>query len=142
MSKRRDQQRGCGCLIVVAVGLAAWVSLRQPEAAPVLPAPTTDVIAIEATSAAVEPTLKAALGVLPDLQGVRDVSAMMVDGAWYVNVSADIAGADDGVETMERIRAAITVQPVANLRVTSYVRDVPQRAWLWEDDKWTSAVAR
>ena len=46
------------------------------------PTPTTDVIAIEATSAAVEPTLKAALVVLPDLQGVRDVGAMMVEGAW------------------------------------------------------------
>jgi hypothetical protein len=65
------------------VGLAVvGAVLRQPEAAPALPAPTADVIAIEATSAAVEPTLKAALVVLPDLQGVRDVGAMMVEGAW------------------------------------------------------------
>lgn len=142
MSSQRDQRRGCGCLVIAAIGLAVWVNLRQPEAAPALPAPTTDVIAIEATSAAVEPALKAALAVLPDLQGVRDVSAMMVDGAWYVNVNADIAGADDVPETMERIRAALTVQPVVNLRVTSYVRDVPQRTWLWEDGAWTSAVAR
>ena len=142
---KRKRRGGCsGVLVVVAFGLAAYMmNMRQPE--PTAPAaPTADVAQLEATGAAVEPALRDALAALPDLQGVRDVSAMMVNGAWYVSVSADIAGADDVPETMERIRAAVeaVVAPVANLRVTSYVREVPQRAWLWESGAWTSASAR
>lgn len=146
MSKRRKGS-GCGSVVVfVALGLAVYMlNMPKPEApaaATAAPAPTMDIAAAEATNAAIAPTLKAALVVLTDLQGVREVSAMMVDGAWYVNVNADIAGADDVPETMERIRAAITVQPVTNLRVTSYVQDVPQRTWLWENGEWSNVVVK
>ena len=145
MSKRRKGS-GCGSVVVfVALGLAVYMlNMPKPQAsAPAgTPAPTMDIAAAEATNAVIEPTLKAALVVLPDLQGVREVSAMMVDGGWYVNVNADIAGADDVPETMERIRAAITVQPVTNLRVTSNVQDVPQRTWLWENGEWSNVVVK
>jgi hypothetical protein len=141
---KRKRRGGCsGVLVVVAFGLAAYMmSMRQPE--PTAPAaPTADVAHLEATGAAVEPALRDALAALPDLQGVRDVSAMDA-GGWYVSIGVSIAGADDVPETMERIRAAVeaVVAPVVNLRVTSYVREVPQRAWLWESGAWTSASAR
>lgn len=142
MSKQR-RQGGCGCLLVlVAFGLAAYMlNMPKPSApAGTTAAPTMDIAIAEATNAAIAPTLKAALVVLPDLQGVRNVSVMMVNSGWYVNVDADIAGADDVVETMERIRAAITVQAVTNLRVTSYVGNLPQRTWLWENGAWSNVV--
>lgn len=139
MKRRRS---GCNAVLVIAAfGLAAYMmNMPKPEA-PAAPVPTVDVVGLEATGNAVEPALRDALAALPDLQGVRDVSAMET-GGWYVNVDADIAGADDVVETMERIRAAVeqVVTPVVNLRVTSYVRDVMQRTWLWEAGAWSNVV--
>lgn len=101
--------------------------------------PTEDLAVIIATGEAVRPALEQALRRLPDLQGLRTVSAMQLDDGWYLNVDADIAPADDNEYTMPRILTAVegVVQPIINLRVTSYVNNQMRSLWLWEKGEWS-----
>ena len=104
--------------------------------------PTDDLAAIEAIGAAISPPIQEALEGLADLQGVRTVSAMRLGDGDYIAIDADIAAADDNEDTMGRILAAIQsrVERLKQVRVTSWVDDLPQRNWLWDSDEWTVVV--
>jgi hypothetical protein len=116
---------------------------RAAEPAPTVTLrPTEDIAVLIATGEAVRPALEQAMRGLPDLQGLRTVSSMQLDDGWYVNVDADIAPADDNEFTMPRILTAVegVVQPVINLRVTSYVNNQIRSLWLWEKGEWSVVV--
>lgn len=159
--KRPSRLRGClvlllllGVLYVVSQnGRNSSVSrstavprATEPRAAGPAPTvtfrPTEDIAVLIATGEAVRPALEQALRGLPDLQGLRTVSSMQLDDGWYVNVDADIAPVDDNEFTMPRILTAVegVVQPVINLRVTSYVNNQIRSLWLWEKGEWSVVV--
>jgi hypothetical protein len=103
---------------------------------------TLDFAAMEATSEAISAPIQTALAQQPDLQGVRSVSALAFDDGYMVTVDANIAAADDNEDTMKRLLAIVQAEaePLINLRVNSWVDNLPQKSWLWEAGAWTSAV--
>jgi hypothetical protein len=104
---------------------------------------TIDFDALEAASQAISETLQPPLSKQPDLQGIRDISSLQVSGGWSVNLDLDVAPADDGQDTMDRVLKIVqdNVANLEELHINTYVDDLPQRIWLWQDGKWTMAVA-
>jgi hypothetical protein len=147
-SKRPNRLRGC-LVVLLVLGVLYVVSqsgrsssVNRSTPVPVTARPTEDIERLAATGEAVRPALEQALRGLPDLQGLRSVSAMQLDDGWYLNVDADIAPADDNEFTMPRIFTAVegVVQPIINLRVNSYVNNQIRRLWLWEKGEWTAVT--
>jgi hypothetical protein len=105
--------------------------------------PTMNMPAIAETSEAISAPLQQALRQVPAIQNLISVSAAgdQTQTGIAVNVEAEIAEADNNETTMALILAAVQAQSsaVTVINVGTWVGEVQQRRWVWQNGTWTSS---
>lgn len=102
--------------------------------------PTMDIPGIAATSEAISAPLQQALIQVPGIQSLLSVSAAGDATGITVHVEAVIAEADNNETTMARILEVVQSQSasVTVIDVGTWVGEVQQRRWLWQNGAWSS----
>jgi hypothetical protein len=102
--------------------------------------PTMNMPAIAETSEAISAPLQQALRQIPAIQNLIGVSAAGTQTGITVNVEIEIAETDNNETTMAAILAAVQAQSsaVTTVNVGTWVGEVQQRRWSWQNGSWTS----
>jgi hypothetical protein len=103
--------------------------------------PTMNLPAIAETSEAISVPLQQALRQVTGIQNLISVSAIGNQTGIAVSIEAEIAEADNNETTMAAILAAVQAQSsaVTVINVGTWVGEVQQRRWVWQNGTWTSS---